>query len=444
MIGGGLAGAEVALQLGDRGIDVVLHEMKPAKRTPAQVSDHLAELVCSNSFRSSSLENAVGLIKEEMRILGGRLIRIADAHRVPAGDALAVDRELFARAVTAAIEEHPRIRVAHEEVTSVPEAVDVVIATGPLTSPPLAEAIGQRCGDALYFYDAIAPIVSAESIDFDIAFEASRYGKGGSADYVNLPMDRATYERFVASVNAAEKLPLHEFEEARFFEGCLPIEVMAERGIDTLRYGCMKPVGLVDPRTDEEPWAVVQLRSENVDRTAFNLVGFQTRMKWGAQAEVLRTIPGLGNAEFLRMGQVHRNTYIDSPSLLDEELRLKSDPRIRFAGQITGVEGYVESTACGLLVGLMVAARRLGREVPLPPPESALGSLHAHVLGLRRSEGAKKAGHVPSNIHFGLFPPIVGRAKKRDRKRLYSERAIPLVSKWSLELEGVLPRSSLV
>lgn len=439
MIGGGLAGAEAALQLADRGIEVVLHEMKPARRTPAQVSDDLAELVCSNSFRSSSLENAVGLIKEEMRIVGGHLIRIADETRVPAGDALAVDRDRFSKAVTARLIAHPRITIARAEVLEVPDAVDVIVATGPLTSPSLAESIGRRCGAGLYFYDAIAPIVSADSIDFGIAFEASRYGKGGSDDYVNLAMDRERYESFVARVNAAEKVPLHEFEEARFFEGCLPIEVMAERGIETLRYGCMKPVGLVDPRTNEEPYAVVQLRSENLARTAFNLVGFQTRMKWGAQAEVFRTIPGLEHAEFLRMGQVHRNTYIDSPKLLDAELRLRTEPRIRFAGQITGVEGYVESTACGLAVGLMMAARLLGRPIPRLPPETALGSLHAHVLGLRKTEGAAKAGHVPSNIHFGLFPALEGRARKRDRKRMYSERALPLAAELRKAIDETLP-----
>lgn len=434
IIGAGLAGCEAALQLADRGIAVELREMKPERRTPAQVSDRYAELVCSNSFRSSSLENAVGVIKEEMRRTGGRLIALADATRVPAGDALAVDRALFGEAVTRAVREHPHIRVVQGEVTRLPtpdEARDVIVATGPLTAPALAEDIARVTGDRsrLYFYDAIAPIVAADSVDETIAYRASRYGKGNADDYLNCPLDRATYDAFLAAMLAAEKVTPHEFEEARYFEGCLPVEVMAERGPDTLRFGCMKPVGLDDPRTGRWPWAVVQLRAEDIDRTAYNLVGFQTRMKWGDQLRVLRMIPGLQEAEFLRMGQIHRNTYLDSPTLLDDQLRLKTAPHLSFAGQITGVEGYVESMACGLLVGWMVAARREGRAPELPPITTALGALHAHVLGTRRAHDEQ---HMPSNIHWGLLPALTieGKSGKRDRKRLYGERALADIDAW--------------
>jgi methylenetetrahydrofolate--tRNA-(uracil-5-)-methyltransferase len=436
IIGAGLAGCEAALQLASRGIPVRLFEMKPHKRTPAQVSDGYAELVCSNSFRAAGLDAAVGVIKEEMRRIGGRLIRFADESKVPAGGALAVDRERFSHAVTAAIRSEPNIEVIEREITSIPDAAevdDLVIATGPLTSPELAAALERLCGgrERLYFYDAIAPIVAADSIDMDIVFSASRYGKGDGDDYLNCPMDRDTYERFIDAVLAAEKVGAHDFEEAKYFEGCLPIEVMAERGRDTLRFGPLKPVGLADPRTGKEAHAVVQLRAENVDRTAYNLVGFQTRMKWGPQAEVIRMIPGLAEAELLRMGSVHRNTYVDSPSLLDAELRLRAHPHVRFAGQITGVEGYVESTACGLLVALMIASRRLReRALVIPPKTTALGALYGHVLGLDRTPGAQKAGHVPSNIHWGLCPALGKRAGKRDRKRLYGERALADLDGW--------------
>lgn len=430
IIGGGLAGCEAALQLADRGIAVRIFEMKPHQRTEAQLTDGLAELVCSNSFRGASFDNAVGVIKEEMRRLGGRLIRFADQAAVPAGGALAVDRDVFSRLVTEAIEQHPKIELVREPVNTLPSAEDapeVIVATGPLTSGPLAEDIVRHAGgsERLYFYDAIAPIVDAESIDETIAYRASRYGKGDGDDYINCPMDQATYEAFIAAMLAAEKVTPREFEKPKYFEGCLPIEVMAERGHETLRYGCMKPVGLENPRTGERPWAVVQLRTENKDKTAYNIVGFQTRMKWGPQAEVFRMVPGLQNAEFLRMGSIHRNTYIDSPQLLDEQLRLRSHPHLSFAGQITGVEGYVESTACGFLVGLMTAARCLGTTYAPPPRTMALGAMHAHVLGIERREDAPKdQQHVPSNVHWGLFPRLDVRAKKRDRKRLYGERAI--------------------
>ncbi len=410
--------------------------MKPKRRTPAQVSDNIAELVCSNSFRGSGLESAVGAIKEEMRKIGGHLIRFADEAKVPAGGALAVDREHFSALVAKAVQAQPLIELVRQELTEVPsaeEASEVVIATGPLTTPELSASIVALTGgqERLYFYDAIAPIVDADSIDLDIAFRASRYNKGDGDDYLNCPMDQATYDAFIQGILKAEKVQAHNFEEARYFEGCLPIEVMAERGVETLRYGPMKPVGLVDPRTEDRPHAVVQLRAENVDRTAYNLVGFQTRMKWGPQKEIFKMVPGLQNAEFLRMGSVHRNTYIDSPKLLDEGLRLKRAPHVRFAGQITGVEGYVESTACGLLVGLMIAGERLGMPFEMPPETTTLGALHGHILGKHLTPGAKKAGHVPSNIHWGLCPAIKARAPKRERKRMYGERAIADLSKWA-------------
>jgi methylenetetrahydrofolate--tRNA-(uracil-5-)-methyltransferase len=436
IVGAGLAGCEAALQLAGRGIPVRLFEMKPHRRTPAQVGDQYAELVCSNSFRGAGLDSAVGVIKEEMRRIGGRLIGFADETKVPAGGALAVDRDAFSARVTRAIREQPNIEVIDREITSIPEASEIeelVIATGPLTSPELAASLEALCGgkERLYFYDAIAPILSADSIDMESVFRASRYGKGDGDDYLNCPLDRDAYERFIDAVLAAEKVGSHDFEEAKYFEGCLPIEVMAERGRDTLRFGPMKPVGLVDPRTGREAHAVVQLRAENVGATAYNMVGFQTRMKWGPQAEIFRMIPGLAEAEFLRMGSVHRNTYIDSPSLLDAELRLRARPEIRFAGQITGVEGYVESTACGLLVALMIASRRLrDRPLVVPPKTTALGALYGHVLGLDRTPGAVKAGHVPSNVHWGLCPALAGRAGKRDRKRLYGERALRDLEAW--------------
>lgn len=436
VIGAGLAGCEVALQLARRGIPVRLSEMKPRRHTPAQVSDGYAELVCSNSFRGASLDNAVGAIKEEMRLAGSFVMRFADEAKVPAGGALAVDREHFSALATRAVTSEPLIEVVEEDVARLPDAgevEDVVVATGPLTTPELSQEIQRLAGDTtrLYFYDAIAPIVSAESIDSTVVYRASRYGKGDGDDYLNCPLDRETYERFVAALLAAEKVTPHAFEEARYFEGCLPIEVMAERGPETLRYGCMKPVGLPDPRTGEEPWAVVQLRAENLEQTAYNLVGFQTRMKWGPQAEVLRMIPGLERAELLRMGSVHRNTYLDSPVLLDEQLRLRRQPHLQFAGQITGVEGYVESAASGLLVGLMIAARRRGAALPLPPATTTLGALYRHILGHDRTPGAVKAGHVPSNIHWGLCPPLEGKkVKKRDRKVLYGERALEHATAW--------------
>ncbi len=443
IIGGGLAGCEAALQLADRGIPVRLFEMKPNPRTEAQTSDALAELVCSNSLRGTGMDSAVGVIKEEMRRLGGRLIRFADEAAVPAGGALAVDRDVFSAAVTAAIEAHPNIELTKGLVDKLPEpdtADEVIVATGPLTAGDLAKDVATHAGDEdrLYFYDAIAPIIDAASIDETIAYRMSRYNKGDGDDYINCPMDQETYERFIDAMLAADKVTPREFEKPKYFEGCLPVEVMAERGRETLRFGCMKPVGLEHPKTGERPWAVVQLRTENKDKTAYNLVGFQTRMKWGPQAEVLRMIPGLQDAEFLRMGTIHRNTYIDSPTLLDGQLRLKSHPHLSFAGQITGVEGYVESMACGLMVGLMTAARRMETGFEMPPSTTAFGALYAHVLGSDRQATELKRGHVPSNVHWGLFPALLERAKKKDRKRLYGERALADFDTWRSSLVAPL------
>lgn len=430
VVGGGLAGCEAAWQLAETGFNVELKEMKPLRRTPAQVSDHLAELVCSNSFRSANLMNAVGLIKEEMRRLGSLVMRGAMESKVPAGDALAVDRERFAAAIEGTIEAHPRIRRHHAIVERVPESGPVVIATGPLTDSALAEDLVRLTGEErLYFYDSIAPIIDADSVDRTIAFEQSRYDKGDGADYLNCPMNEQEYERFYAALVEAECLPLHAFEEPKYFQGCLPIEVVATSGKQSLLFGSMKPVGLRDPRTGKRPYAVVQLRKEDVDGQAYNLVGFQTKMKYGEQKRVLRMIPGLQDAEFLRLGAVHRNTYIDSPSLLDERLRLKSDPRVRFAGQITGVEGYVESSACGLLVGRMMASDLGGPSFEPPPRECALGALLGHVRGAHRLEGR---AHEPQNVNWGMFPRVEG-VKKREQKAARVERAQAALERWASE-----------
>jgi methylenetetrahydrofolate--tRNA-(uracil-5-)-methyltransferase len=435
VIGAGLAGAEAALQLARRGIPVRLFEMKPQKRTPAQNSDLLAELVCSNSFRASSTESAVGAIKEEMRLGGSILMRFADQAQVPAGGALAVDREKFSAVVTQSIIDEPNIELISEEVESLERFgrdTDVVVATGPLTSSALAQNIVSATGglDKLYFYDAIAPIVAGDSIDESRVFSASRYGKGDGDDYINCPMDKPAYEAFVDAVLGAEKVAVRAFEEPKYFEGCLPIETIAERGREALRFGCMKPVGLTDPRTGRWPYAAVQLRMENTQGTAWNLVGFQTRMKWGDQKEVFRMIPGLENAEFLRMGSVHRNTYIDAPSLLDEQLRLRPRPNIRFAGQITGVEGYVESTAIGLMVAWFLIAERTGLDLTLPPEESTMGALVRHALGKLHPVGKKAPAHTPSNIHWGLCPPLEGRIPKKERKQRYGQRAVNTFEAW--------------
>jgi methylenetetrahydrofolate--tRNA-(uracil-5-)-methyltransferase len=408
-------------------VAVTLREMKPVKRSPAHKSDHFAELVCSNSLRSDNPESAIGLLHAELRAVGSLILGSADTHRVPAGDALAVDREKFSGTVTQSVREHPLVEVVHGEVESLPDG-PVVIATGPLTSDALTRELERYVGSKLYFYDSIAPILSGDSIDMEIAFRQSRYGKGDGDDYLNLPMTREEYYRFISEVKAGQKLTPHSFEEPKYFEGCLPIEVMAERGDDTLAFGPMKPVGLMDPRTGQSPYAVVQLRMEDRAGTAWNMVGFQTRLTWGEQKRIFTScIPGLQNAEFLRMGQIHRNTFIDSPRLLDRDLSLKAERRLFFAGQITGVEGYVESTACGYLVALSVYARLTGGEFVPPPATTALGSLYRHVTGEAHPPDHP---HQPSNVIFGLFPPLPGRVKKADKRARYAARAQEDLAAW--------------
>jgi methylenetetrahydrofolate--tRNA-(uracil-5-)-methyltransferase len=432
VIGGGLAGCEAAHQLARRGHAVRLVEMKPGKRTPAQSADGLAELVCSNSLRSDHPENAVGLLHEELRRLSSLILEAADETRVPAGDALAVDRDRFSRHVTERVRAAPGLTVEEGEVTELPPPPGpAILATGPLTAEPLARALAAATGGTgLYFYDSIAPIVAADSLDLGIAFAQSRYGKGGGADYLNLPLDEAEYRAFVAALREAEKVKPHEFEEPRYFEGCLPIEVMAERGDDVLAYGPMKPVGLVDPRTGKQPFAVVQLRREDRAGTAYNLVGFQTRLTWPEQRRIFRTLPGLARAEFLRLGQIHRNTFLDSPRLLGPDLALRAAPHLFVAGQLSGVEGYVESCASGLLVALAVEARLAGRPFVPPPAETALGALYRHVTGEAHPPDAE---HQPTNITWGLFPPLPGRVKKRDRRARQVERARRALATWAAE-----------
>ncbi len=429
VVGGGLAGCEVALQLAARGVPVRLFEQKPLQRTPAQKSDALAELVCSNSFRSANVQNAIGLLKWEMRRVGSRVMAAADAHAVPAGDALAVDRDAFAAQITAEIEGHPSIERVNSVVDEIPRGLSV-IATGPLTGAGLAQAIAARAGrDSLYFYDAIAPILDGESVDWSVVWRQSRYDKGEGADYANIPMDREQYFAFVEAVLGGEKLVPHAFEEPKYFEGCLPIEVMVERGPLTLAHGPMKPVGLVDPRTGRRPFAVAQLRMENREGTAWNMVGFQTRLKYPEQKRIFSAMPGLGRAEFLRFGSVHRNTYLHAPSLLSEHLHWHDDPDLYFAGQITGVEGYVESTACGLLVAWQVLARLRGVELPPPPPTTAFGAVRRHLRG----DGLYGA-YAPSNINWSLFPAIEGgprRESKGDKRaRLVDRAQVDLAGWW--------------
>ena len=437
IVGGGLAGSEAAWQAAEAGADVVLHEMRPERGTDAHKTDGLAELVCSNSFRSDDARtNAVGLLHQEMRSLGSLIMREGDRHQVPAGGALAVDRDGFSEAVTAALEAHPRITVARGEVAGLPPAEwgSTIVATGPLTSPALAEAIREVTGEGeLAFFDAIAPIIHRDSIDLDVAWFQSRYDKAGpggtGADYLNCPMDRAQYEAFVAALVAGDKTSFKEWEASTpYFDGCLPIEVMAERGPETLRWGPMKPVGLTNPhRPDEKPHAVVQLRQDNALGTLFNMVGFQTKLKHGEQVRVFRTIPGLEGAEFARLGGLHRNTYLNSPKLLDGELRLRALPRLRFAGQITGCEGYVESAAVGLMAGRFAAAERLGGGFELPPATTALGALVRHITGGHISvegEGGPRS-FQPMNVNFGLFPPLDQAPKGEGGKRLRgSEKAL--------------------
>src|SRR5580765_307034 len=408
IIGGGLAGSEAAWQIASRGVPVVLHEMRPVRSTAAHKTGALAELVCSNSFRSDDRENnAVGLLHEEMRRLGSLIMRCGDAHQVPAGGALAVDRDGFAQAVTERLEAHPLVTIAREEVAGLPDAAwdSVIVATGPLTSPALSDAILSLTGEGqLSFFDAIAPIVHLESVDMDVAWRQSRYDKegpgGDAAAYINCPMDRAQYEAFIDALLAGPKSEFKDWEHVPYFDGCLPIEVMAERGRETLRHGPMKPVGLTnahDPQT--KAWAVVQLRQDNALGTLWNMVGFQTKLKHGAQTEIFRMIPGLEKAVFARLGGLHRNTFLNSPALLDGLLRLTADPRLRFAGQVTGVEGYVESAAVGLLAGRFAAAEAVDAAFAPPPPTTALGALLAHITG-----GAAAATFQPMNVNFGLFP----------------------------------------
>ncbi|NOD96181.1 methylenetetrahydrofolate--tRNA-(uracil(54)-C(5))-methyltransferase (FADH(2)-oxidizing) TrmFO [Ruegeria sp. HKCCD6228] len=429
IVGGGMAGSEAAWQAAEMGVDVVIHEMRPNVGTFAHQTGNLAEMVCSNSFRSDDDEqNAVGLLHWEMRAANGLIMTTADAHRLPAGGALAVDRDPFAETVTAKLRAHPRVSVTDQEVTSLPDDGHWIFATGPLTSPALGEAIRAETGsDALAFFDAIAPIVYADSIDMSKAWMQSRYDKGETEEertaYLNCPMDRDQYEAFIDALLAAEKTEFHEGETAGYFDGCLPIEVMAERGRETLRHGPMKPVGLTNPHApDVKPHAVVQLRRDNALGTLFNIVGFQTKMKYGAQTDVFRMIPGLENASFARLGGIHRNTFINSPTLLDAQMRLKSKPNIRFAGQITGVEGYVESAAMGLLAGRMAAAEILGRDLPEVPKDSAMGALIHHITG-----GAEAKTFQPMNVNFGLFRPVDGlkggRRGRKDRYKAYTDRA---------------------
>jgi methylenetetrahydrofolate--tRNA-(uracil-5-)-methyltransferase len=428
IIGAGLAGCEAAWQAAERGIRVRLYEMKPQRYSPAHQLPGLAELVCSNSLRGADLSNAVGLLKEELRRCGSLIMQGADATRVPAGGALAVDREQFSVWITERITAHPNIELIREEVVDLPTEGLVVIASGPLTSDTLADQLSRLTGDRLYFYDAIAPIVSAESLDLSKIYAASRYGKGDGDDYLNCPLDQHQYVAFLGALRGAEKVEPRSFEKVVHFEGCMPIEELAARGDDTLRFGPMKPVGLPDPVSGEEPWAVVQLRAENREKTLYNLVGFQTKMTWPEQRRVLRMIPGLEQAEFVRLGAMHRNTFINAPSLLSEAQQLKSDPRFLFAGQITGVEGYVESAGSGFLAGLTVTALAQGREPLLPPRETALGALVHHITN------ADPKQFQPMNVNYGLFPPLEGRIKKKDRKPLMAERALAALDAWKQRL----------
>ncbi|MGQ3298668.1 methylenetetrahydrofolate--tRNA-(uracil(54)-C(5))-methyltransferase (FADH(2)-oxidizing) TrmFO [Reyranella sp.] len=438
VVGGGLAGSEAAWQLAQAGVPVVLHEMRPLRGTEAHLTETLAELVCSNSFRSDdAANNAVGVIHEEMRRAGSLIMRSADAHKLPAGGALAVDRHGFSAAVQETLLAHPLVTLAREEVAGLPpENWDsVIVATGPLTSPSLAEAIAKLTGeDSLAFFDAIAPIVHHESIDQSIAWKQSRYDKVGpgnvegsdGADYFNCPMDKPQYEAFVAALLAGEKTEFKQWEHnTPYFQGCQPIEVIASTGPQSLRFGPMKPVGLRDPRTGHRPWAVVQLRQDNALGTLWNIVGFQTKLKHGEQTRIFRTIPGLQNAEFARLGGLHRNTFLNSPRLLDGTLRLKAMPRLRFAGQITGCEGYVESAAVGLMTGRFAAAERLGRVQTPPPPTTAMGALLGHITG-----GADAMTFQPMNINFGLFPPIAGSFKGKERKQAMAVRALRDFDDW--------------
>ena len=437
VIGAGLAGSEAAWQAAQRGISVVIHEMRPKKTSPAHKTAYCAELVCSNSLRSDdSLHNAVGLLHQELRLANSLILSCADENKVPAGGALAVDRNAFAQLVTEKIKSHPLISVISEEITELPSADfgSAIIASGPLTSKPLAESILSRISNnALSFYDAIAPVVFKESINFDVAWFQSRYDKGDKFDYINCPLSKEQYYAFVDALLAAEKVDFHDWEKPNYFDGCLPIEVMAERGRDTLLYGPMKPVGLTNPHSTEKPFAVVQLRQDNKEDTLRNIVGFQTKLKYGEQKRIFQMIPGLENAEFARLGGIHKNTFINSPSLLDDHLRLKSQPNLRFAGQITGCEGYVESTAIGFLAGYFAATELKGLSPVLPPRTTAFGSMLAHLTETLPDD------YQPMNINFGLFPPLepvvtpngkLRHLKGADKKKALCQRALSDVSSW--------------
>jgi len=429
IIGGGLAGSEAAWQLAEAGLSVRLSEMRGSgETTAAHQSDALAELVCSNSFRSDDAENnAVGLLHAEMRALGSVIMAAADAHKVPAGSALAVDRDGFSAAVTERLAAHCNVELVRERIDALPASGSTIVATGPLTAARLAESIGAATGaDALAFFDAIAPIVHRDSIDMGVCWMASRWDKGETKDYINCPMTKEQYLAFRQGLLDGDKTEFKEWEASTpYFEGCMPVEVMAERGEDTLRFGPMKPVGLDDPKTGRWPFAVVQLRQDNALGTLWNMVGFQTKLKHAEQVRLFRTIPGLEQAEFARLGGLHRNTFINSPLLLDAALRLKAAPHIRFAGQITGCEGYVESAAIGLLAGRFAAAELRGEAIAPPPPTTALGALLGHITG-----GADAVSYQPMNVNFGLFPPIEGRMKKANRKQLYTERAREALATW--------------
>ncbi|MDO7560703.1 MAG: methylenetetrahydrofolate--tRNA-(uracil(54)-C(5))-methyltransferase (FADH(2)-oxidizing) TrmFO [Paracoccaceae bacterium] len=434
ILGAGMAGSEAAWQAAQMGVRVVLHEMRPTTGTFAHRTGSFAEMVCSNSFRSDDdTQNAVGLLHWEMRAANGLIMEMAHKHRLPAGGALAVDRDPFAHSVTERLRAHPLISVEFGEVTDLPDSGNWIIATGPLTSGNLAESIRAHTGaEALAFFDAIAPIVYSETVDMSVAWMQSRYDKGETEEeqtaYMNCPMNRYQYEAFIDALMAAEKTEFHAGETAGYFDGCLPIEVMAERGRETLRFGPMKPVGLTNPHTGERAYAVVQLRRDNALGTLYNIVGFQTKMKYGAQTAVFKTIPGLENAEFARLGGIHRNTFLNAPTLLDAQMRLRTKPNLRFAGQVTGVEGYVESAAMGLLAGRMAAAELLGCTLPAPPPDTAMGALITHITG-----GAVAKTFQPMNVNFGLFPPIDargGRKGRKDRYLAYTERAKESFQQW--------------
>jgi methylenetetrahydrofolate--tRNA-(uracil-5-)-methyltransferase len=429
VIGGGLAGCEAAWQLSRRGRNVTLYEMKPERFSPAHKSERLAELVCSNSLRSNVLENAVGLLKEEMRLMGSLIIEAADAAAVPAGRALAVDRAEFSRFIEDRLISQKGVTIIRKEVPAIPQDEAVIVATGPLSSDALAKSIAEATGgEYLYFYDAIAPIIEGDSLDNERIFRASRYDAAGEGDYLNCPLEKDEYERFWRALTEGACVPLKAFEDLKCFEGCLPVEVIAGRGINTLCFGPMKPVGLVNPKTGKQPYAVVQLRQENRAGTLFNMVGFQTKLAWPEQRRIFRTIPGLEKAEFARYGSMHRNTFINSPLLLRETLQLRTRGNLFFAGQITGVEGYVESAAMGLVAGISASCFLAGREIAPPPGTTALGALINHITGKHGKD------FQPMNVNFGLFPPLPGRVPKKNRGGLYARRSLEDLKKWREEI----------